>query len=278
LDPVIGTPGAIPDKVRVLLSTAAASVAASSATTATATTTASGEASPTACEAAGTAPISEVATTATAITTAATTSAAPLSAASATLVATDTARPLIATWKAAILAKATGIKSREISLIRAQSIAYGSIHHERLIGAIRGHLRREFGCGFGLGGEIRSCVGLLRVLAGGAARLDGRRGLWHNSARRQLEREIEVGGCGRDLDFAAQMIEPEHIGFDDPCAGRHSVKAEHTIIVCERNQASLALGRAHGCAGDRLATRLDGSRLCKYHWQAHCQKHENFEH
>ena len=100
----------------------------------------------------------------------------------------------------------------------------------------------------------------------------------HNGARGQLEREIEVGGRGRDLDFAAQMIEPEHIGFDDPCAGRHSVEAEQTIIVRERNQASIALGRAHGCAGNRLAARPDGSRLCKCHWQAHRQKHENFEH
>ena len=80
------------------------------------------------------------------------------------------------------------------------------------------------------------------------------------------------------MHIAAQMIEPEHIGFDDPCAGRHSVKAEDTIIIRERDQASLALSRAHRCAGNRLATRLDRSRLSKHYWQAHCQKHENFEH
>src|SRR5665213_928106 len=74
------------------------------------------------------------------------------------------------------------------------------------------------------------------------------------------------------------MIETEHIGFDDPGAGGHSVEAERTIIVRERDQASLALGCAHRCARDRLVARLDRSGLCKNKWQAHCQKHENLEH
>jgi hypothetical protein len=74
------------------------------------------------------------------------------------------------------------------------------------------------------------------------------------------------------------MIEAEHIGLNDPGAGRHSVEAEDTIIVRERDQASFALSRAHRCAGDRLAARLHRTRLRKHKWQAHCQKHENLEH
>jgi hypothetical protein len=74
------------------------------------------------------------------------------------------------------------------------------------------------------------------------------------------------------------MIEAEHIGLYDPGAGRHSVEAEGAAIVGKRDQASFALRRAHSCARDRLATRLDRSRLCKDEWQAHCQNHENLEH
>jgi hypothetical protein len=80
------------------------------------------------------------------------------------------------------------------------------------------------------------------------------------------------------------MIEAEHISLDDPSARRHSIETESTIIVGERDQASLGLrsinnlGRAHSGARDRLAARLDRSRLCKHKWQAHCQKHENLEH
>jgi hypothetical protein len=194
---------------------------------------------------------------------------------STTLVATGrTELTLIATWEAAILAKATGVKSREIRLIRTQSVAHSSVHHERFIGTIRGHLRREFGRGLALG-EIRTGVGLLTVLSPAAR---SRSLCRHSGVRSQLERQIEVGGCGSHLDVAVQRIEPEHVGFDGPCARRHSVKPERAIIVRERDQASLALSRAHRRSGDRLATSLNSPRLCKYHWQAHCQKHENFEH
>jgi hypothetical protein len=86
------------------------------------------------------------------------------------------------------------------------------------------------------------------------------------------------------------MIEAEHIGLHHPCAGRHAVKAESAIIVGQSHQAPLALGGANGDAGDRLIAGFDGSRfggrrsgrlrnrLAKNKWQAHCQKHENFEH
>jgi len=41
------------------------------------------------------------------------------------------------------------------------------------------------------------------------------------------------------------MFEPEHVGLDDPGAGRHSVKPEGAVIVGERHQASITLGRTH---------------------------------
>jgi len=85
------------------------------------------------------------------------------------------------------------------------------------------------------------------------------------------------------LDVATQMLEAEHIGLNDPRAGRHAVEAERAVIVGERYQASFALGGANGCPRDQLAAGLDGARLgkssaFKNKWQAHCQKHENFEH
>jgi hypothetical protein len=284
LDPVIGTPGTIPDKVGVLLSTAATSVPASAATATTPTATASGEA-PAALKVSATSRATASREVAAATSTATASGiAATGSASSATQVPAGRAghagpielatRTLVATRKAAVRAKATGVKPREISLVRAQGVAHRPIHHEGLVGTLRGHLRREFSRDLGLSGEIRTGVGLLIILPRGA----NRRWCGRNGAGRQLEREIEVGGRGGDLHFAAHMVEPEHIGFDDPCAGRHSVKAEHTIIIGERDQASFALSRAHRCAGNRLATRLDGSGLRKCYWQAHCQKRENFEH
>ena len=156
LDPVIGTPGAIPDKVRVLSAATATTAASPTATTTPAA--ASREASSTAWKAA------RAASAGIEVATAATTAAATTTASSRLVAnrATDTAGPvelaLIATREAAILAKATGVKSREIRLIGAQSIAHRAIHHERFVGAIRGHLRRE--CArIGLGGKIWSCIG-----------------------------------------------------------------------------------------------------------------------
>jgi len=79
------------------------------------------------------------------------------------------------------------------------------------------------------------------------------------------------------------MIEAEHIGLNDPCARRHAVEVERSVIVGERYQASFALGGANCSARDQLAAGFDGARLgkssaFKNKWQAHCQKHENFEH
>lgn len=74
------------------------------------------------------------------------------------------------------------------------------------------------------------------------------------------------------------MIEAEHIRFDDPSPRRHSVEAESTVIVGERNQAALALGGANRRSRDGLVIGFDRTRLPKRKWQAHCQKHENFEH
>jgi hypothetical protein len=85
------------------------------------------------------------------------------------------------------------------------------------------------------------------------------------------------------LDLAAQMIEAEDVGFYNPGAWGHSVEPETPVLVGERDQASLALRRAHGHAGNRLTACLYGSRLLrnrlrKHQWQACCQKHENFGH
>jgi len=79
------------------------------------------------------------------------------------------------------------------------------------------------------------------------------------------------------------MIEAEHVGFYYPCAGRHAIEVEGPIVVSERYQAAFALRGANRCSRDRLATCFYGARLgkCsgfKNKWQAHRQKHENFEH
>jgi len=85
------------------------------------------------------------------------------------------------------------------------------------------------------------------------------------------------------LNIAAKMIEAEHIGLNYPCAGRHAIEVERSVIVSERYQAAFALRSTNRCTGDRLATRLDRTRLgqssgFKNKWQADCQKHENLEH
>jgi hypothetical protein len=74
------------------------------------------------------------------------------------------------------------------------------------------------------------------------------------------------------------MFETEHVGLDDPGARRHPVEPEGTVIVGKGEQASIALGGADARAGNSLTTGLNCSGLCKCKWQAHCQKHENFEH
>jgi len=79
------------------------------------------------------------------------------------------------------------------------------------------------------------------------------------------------------------MIEAEHVGFYNPFARRHAIEAERTIIVSESYQATFALRGANRCSGDGLATCFYGARLgyssgFKNKWQAHRQKHENFEH
>jgi len=63
------------------------------------------------------------------------------------------------------------------------------------------------------------------------------------------------------LNFASQMVEAEHIGLNDPRAGGDSIEVERASVIGERNQASLTLCCAHGRARDRLAARLDCSRL-----------------
>jgi len=79
------------------------------------------------------------------------------------------------------------------------------------------------------------------------------------------------------------MIEAKHVGFNDPGAGRHAIEVERTVLVGERYQASFPLGCTNCCSRDQLIAGLDGAGLGKgsafeSKWQAHCQKHENFEH
>jgi len=74
------------------------------------------------------------------------------------------------------------------------------------------------------------------------------------------------------------MLEAKHVGFDDPGARRHPVEPEGAVIVGKCEQASIALGGANACARNGLTAGLNRSGLCKYKWQAHCQKHENLEH
>ena len=79
------------------------------------------------------------------------------------------------------------------------------------------------------------------------------------------------------------MIEAEHIGLNDPCAGRHAIEMERPVIVGKSHQAALALRRSDCRSRDQLAPCFYGARLAesssfKNKWQAHCQKHENLEH
>jgi len=79
------------------------------------------------------------------------------------------------------------------------------------------------------------------------------------------------------------MIEAEHIGFNDPCAGRHAIEVERPVIVGQSYQAALALRGSDCGSRDQLTTCFHGARLgessgFKNKWQAHCQKHENLEH
>jgi hypothetical protein len=260
-DRIRGTPGAIAYKCGILTAAPAAPTgAASSAATAT-SAAASGKTSPTtgaaSSKAASTGP-TPASSTATPAWTASRASSAP-ACYTRGLVTADTAwtseLALVATWKSSAGAETTRVKTRKISLIRAQGVAHSSIHQKGLVGAVGRNLRSEFGCGLGLSRKIRGSIGLLVVLRSRPRRRGGGR----YRARRQLEREIEISGCGCNLDFAAQMIEAEHIGLYDPGAGRHSVEAESATVVGERDQASFALRRAHSCARDGLAPRLDRS-------------------
>jgi hypothetical protein len=47
----------------------------------------------------------------------------------------------------------------------------------------------------------------------------------------QLKREIQTGGCCADLHFAPQMIKAEHVGFNCPRAGRHSLQLEFAFFA-----------------------------------------------
>jgi len=53
------------------------------------------------------------------------------------------------------------------------------------------------------------------------------------------------------------MIEAEHIGLNDPGAGRHSVEVERSVIIGECYQAAFALRGANRRSRYRLAACLD---------------------